>query len=55
MDGFRDALLAHGFFDVVTRKLVGADHAFQYWNAPITLGGPTVGADVIAFLNAHLP
>jgi acetyl esterase/lipase len=54
MEGFRDALNMHGFFDVVTTQLSGSQHAFHYWNRPIIQGGPTVGQDVIAFLNAHL-
>ncbi len=53
MNGFHDALFAHGFFDVVQTPLNGSLHAFQYWNTEIS-PGLTVGGDIIALFNAHL-
>ena len=54
MNEFTAALFSHGFFNYITRTLGGSLHAFQYWHTEIS-PGLTVGADVIAFLNAHLP
>jgi acetyl esterase/lipase len=54
MEGFSMALFTHGFSNFTAIQLAGAQHAFHYWNTPISQGSPTVGEDVIAFLNANL-